>query len=208
MHLAESPEELELLRSAGGPFAQRLQAIGAWDAASDARLPRILEYLQQLARAPRSAGHPRQLSRARRDRVPGRARRHDVGGLLPRTHRFFGHAHYPLAEMLSAGVSFALGTDSREFEPRSRPAGRNVRRLRAASGRATRESSNSARSAASAAGRSDRIGSIEPGKQADFAVVRLPESEASDPHQLLFDSRSRVEQTWVRGRQIATAGSS
>ncbi len=35
----------------------------------------------------------------------------------PRTHAFFGHEPYPLAELLQRGVRVALGTDSRASNP-------------------------------------------------------------------------------------------
>jgi len=35
----------------------------------------------------------------------------------PRTHLYFGHEAYPLAEMLAAGVRVAVGTDSRASNP-------------------------------------------------------------------------------------------
>ena len=35
----------------------------------------------------------------------------------PRTHAYFGHEPYPLAEMLAAGVRVAVGTDSRASNP-------------------------------------------------------------------------------------------
>jgi cytosine/adenosine deaminase-related metal-dependent hydrolase len=35
----------------------------------------------------------------------------------PRTHAYFGHAEYPLEQMLAAKVRVALGTDSRASNP-------------------------------------------------------------------------------------------
>ena len=37
-----------------------------------------------------------------------------------------------------------------------------------------------------------RVGSLEPGKQADVTAIELPDREASDPHELLFDSEGKV----------------
>ena len=37
-------------------------------------------------------------------------------------------------------------------------------------------------------GREAAIGSLAPGKQADLTIVALPDRDAADPHELLFDS--------------------
>jgi imidazolonepropionase-like amidohydrolase len=57
---------------------------------------------------------------------------------------------------------------------------------------------------AEALGQADRIGSLAPGKFADLAIVALPDRDARDPHELLFDSALPVVKTIFRG-QIFTA---
>jgi len=42
--------------------------------------------------------------------------------------------------------------------------------------------------AAAALGRAQDYGSLEPGKRAALAVVALPDRDADDPHELLFDA--------------------
>ena len=59
---------------------------------------------------------------------------------------------------------------------------------------------------ARAMGRDSEIGSLEPGKWANLAVVRLPELAAADPHELLFDAAGPVIATWVRGNRVLTSG--
>ena len=44
------------------------------------------------------------------------------------------------------------------------------------------------RAAAAVLGREQAMGSLEPGKIANMAVVALPEPVAADPYELLFDS--------------------
>ena len=36
------------------------------------------------------------------------------------------------------------------------------------------------------------VGSLTPGKRADLTVVALPDRDAADPHELLFDSEEPV----------------
>ena len=50
------------------------------------------------------------------------------------------------------------------------------------------------------------IGSLEPGKFADLAVVALPDQESNDPYELLFDSDLPVVQRWFRGAMAGPSG--
>jgi 5-methylthioadenosine/S-adenosylhomocysteine deaminase len=45
---------------------------------------------------------------------------------------------------------------------------------------------------AKALGQEDELGSLMPGKRADLAIVALPDRDAADPHELLFDSTEPV----------------
>ncbi|MCD4728490.1 MAG: tRNA (adenosine(37)-N6)-dimethylallyltransferase MiaA, partial [Pirellulales bacterium] len=57
-------------------------------------------------------------------------------------------------------------------------------------------------SGASALGREEEIGSLSPGKRADLAIVALPERDATDPHELIFDSTEPVVGCYCRGVAI------
>ena len=61
---------------------------------------------------------------------------------------------------------------------------------------------------ARALGTSGVAGSLAAGKLANLAVVALPDHEAADPHELVFDSDLPVVATWHRGERVVTAGSS
>ncbi|MFV2066757.1 MAG: amidohydrolase family protein, partial [Pirellulales bacterium] len=54
MHVAESPEEVELLASGGGPLRELLEARTAWEPRTFARPLRPLDYLERIADADRS----------------------------------------------------------------------------------------------------------------------------------------------------------
>ncbi len=117
MHVAESPEERELIREGTGPFAEALQSMGVWRDGvfpwGDQPLSRLIH---RLARAPRSLlihgnylneQEIQQLSKHRNITVVH----------CPRTHHFFQHDRHPVDRLLSAGVRVALGTDSRASNP-------------------------------------------------------------------------------------------
>ena len=54
---------------------------------------------------------------------------------------------------------------------------------------------------AKALGRGKQLGSLEPGKQADLAIVALPDRDAADPHELLFDSEEPVVGRYFCGEE-------
>ncbi len=199
MHLAESPEELELLRSGGGPFAELLREFGAWDANPTARYPQVLDYLRQLAEAPRSLViHGNYLDDQDVEFLSAQAATMTVV-YCPRTHHFFRHPRYPLARLLKAGVALALGTDSRASNPdlslfdelrfvaAEHPDVDPATLLRLATF-----------GGAQALGLSEGVGTLEPGKRANFAIVQLGE-QAADPHAAVLASTARVRQVWIGG---------
>jgi len=118
----------------------------------------------------------------------------------PRTHAYFGHSRYRLAEMIDQGVTVALGTDSRASNPdlnllsemryiarhHSELPPDEIVRLATLCG-------------ATALGCESQRGSLEAGKQADLAVVGLPQRE-SPPYELLLDCDEPVTMTIVSGR--------
>lgn len=117
MHLAESWDELELLRSHSGALVETLREFDAWDPSA---LPRGLtpsDYLQALAKAWKTlVVHGNFLSSADYGRLAEDRERMSVV-YCPRTHSRFVPTRYPLAEMLAAGVRVVLGTDSRATNP-------------------------------------------------------------------------------------------
>jgi cytosine/adenosine deaminase-related metal-dependent hydrolase len=203
MHLAESPEEMEFLRSGTGPFRDFLERLHLWDPASFLSDTQPIDYLHALAAAHRAlVVHGNYLDDEEIAFLAGNAD-HMAVVYCPRTHAYFQHAEYPLARLLSAGATVALGTDSRASSPdlsllaemrqvacthESIPR-HSVLRLGTILG-------------ARALGRDHQVGSLEPGKHADLAVIALPDREAEDPHELLFDSDEPVVGAWYRGLKI------
>lgn len=186
MHLAESREELALLRTHQGPLVEVLQRLGAWHPNSLPVGLAPIDYLQLLAKAHRSLViHGNYLGRDDFEFVAAHRERMSLV-YCPRTHAYFGHDPYPLAGMLTAGARIAVGTDSRASNPdlsilselqhiaRHHP---NVSRdaiLRMGT-----------LSGAEALGSGEKLGSITPGKRAWLATVPL-EQTVGEPHELLF----------------------
>lgn len=117
MHLGETREEMEWLRERKGMFAELLERMGIgrvpllpqWNGARD--------YLTHLSRAWRVLiVHGNYLGGDDWE-VLVKNRGHMSVVYCPRTHRHFGHATYPLKEMLAAGVRVTVGTDSRASNP-------------------------------------------------------------------------------------------
>ncbi len=120
----------------------------------------------------------------------------------PRTHERFGHSPYPLQQMLEAGALVACsGTGNRasnpdldllaEIRPRRGPScmisPATVLEMGTING-------------AKEYGSAKEVGSLEPGKFADLAVVQVGEIVANDPFEALFDPRSKLVSTYCRGK--------
>ena len=201
MHLAESREEMQLLRWGTGPLRELLAARGRWEASRFTVPKRPLDYLKRLAQAGRAlVVHGNYLD----DEEIAFLGQHRAGLSVvycPRSHAHFGHSPYPLAKMLAAGVRVALGTDSRASAPdlsvlaEMRAAARQHREVpgEAIVRMATLD-------AARALGWQHEMGSLEPGKLAHLTVVALPEGAETDPYALLLDGQTPVVGRWYRGR--------
>jgi cytosine/adenosine deaminase-related metal-dependent hydrolase len=196
IHLAEWAAEADLLRDQTGALVPFLHELGVWDPSG---LVRSWEQVVNLASGPFPALFihcnylPAEIQISTNVSVV----------YCPRTHAAFGHPPHPFRQFLARGVRVALGTDSLASNPdlsilaearfvRSRHrdlSGDTLLRLATLSG-------------AEALGWADETGSLEPGKSADFAVVRLPDRDAADPHELLFESELPVIATWFRGREV------
>ncbi len=109
--------------------------------------------------------------------------------------------------MLARGVNVALGTDSRASNPDLSLLAemRFCARTHAdVSGAKLLELATLA--GARALEIDGQTGTLTAGKLANLAVVALPERDAADPHELLFDSELPVVATWFRGRRIDAPG--
>ncbi len=116
MHLAESPEEIELLTRGSGPLVRLFRKLGVW---RDDVLPRgtsPLEILKSLAEAPRVLVVHGTLLTPPAQHYLARNRQFSVV-YCPRTSSYFGFRPHPWKAMRRQGVRVVLGTDGRASNP-------------------------------------------------------------------------------------------
>jgi cytosine/adenosine deaminase-related metal-dependent hydrolase len=180
MHVAESTAELELLASHSGELVELLQSLGAWRPDAIPRGIRPLDYLELLATAHRSLViHGNFLAASEINLIAAHRERMSLV-YCPRTHSYFQHGRYPLAQMLAAGARVAVGTDSRASNP-------DLRLLEEVRHAARQHPDVPPHEVlklgtlygAESLGLARRLGSITPGKDARLAVVPI------DPASLL-----------------------
>ncbi|HEV3416835.1 MAG TPA: amidohydrolase family protein [Pirellulales bacterium] len=203
MHIAESPEELELLRTGKGPLRDMLVKLDAWDPQAVPPGSSPLDYLRMIARAHRALViHGNYLSDEEIAFIGANSQRLSVV-YCPRTHAYFKHAPYPLGKLLKAGITVALGTDSRASNPDLNLFAEMRHVADHHSVAPHRIVAMGTLDGARALGRDNELGSLERGKRADLVVIRLPDAATRDPYELLFDARSFVETTIHQGRVVA-----
>jgi cytosine/adenosine deaminase-related metal-dependent hydrolase len=188
-HLAESPDEMQLLQSAGGPLRELLEELGGWDPRLVRPGARALDYLRKLRGAHRALViHGNYLDDEEIALLGKEAARMAVV-YCPRTHARFGHRRYPLEALLAAGATVAVGTDSRASSPDLSVLAelRWIARAYPEIGRDLVLELGTLRGAKALGLDADR-GSLEPGKRADLAAIRLPDGDAADPYALWLDS--------------------
>lgn len=191
-HIAETLAELEFLRSSTGDWRRLYEELQIW---RDGSMPihlRPLDYLHELARAPRSLViHGNYLKDDEMAFIAAQPQMSVV--YCPRTHAFLGRNNHPWLQLLDKRARVALGTDSRASNPdlnlwsevcflREQFPQVDPRRL------LQLVTLDGAR----ALGLDDHVGSIIPGKSADFAVIELEGTSASDPHAAIFESNQGV----------------
>ncbi|OHB71403.1 MAG: hypothetical protein A2V70_15725 [Planctomycetes bacterium RBG_13_63_9] len=204
MHLAETRDELDLLRSGSGPFRSLLDQLGAYDPQAIPPAARPLDYLHGLAAAHRALVIHGNYLDDEEIGFLGKNSQHMAVVYCPRSHAYFRHDRYPLEKMLSAGATMALGTDGRASSPDLSL----LAEMRFVAGQYTAVDRQvilrlGTIEGAKALGRDQELGTLAPGKRADLAVVSLPNRHARDPHDLLFDSALPVAATYCEGKFVA-----
>jgi aminodeoxyfutalosine deaminase len=199
MHLAESREELALLADGTGPFRELLEARSMWDPAAIPSGSRPLDYLRKMADAPRALViHGNYLDREEQEFLADHAERMTLV-YCPRTHAYFAHPPYPLAELVAVGVHVALGTDSRASNPDLSMLGEVRHAARQHAGVPPLEILKMATlHAARAIGCDDDCGSLTPGKLAN--LIALPSS--SDSLEGVMEQDVEPTAVWLRGREV------
>ena len=116
MHMAESREELDWLQTGQGHFRELFERLDVMPTQppQGLRPQDILQRLQSLSRV--LVIHGNYLTLEELDWIAQRPAGWSVV-YCPRTHSFFQHEPYPLADMLQRQIRVAVGTDSRASNP-------------------------------------------------------------------------------------------
>lgn len=211
-HLAEMPEELELLHTRDGPLKAFLQELGAWDDEWEPLSPTPAGYVRkgELRKSDWILAHgnyldPLDFWQLRPESAPGNQR--VAVAYCPRTHARFGHAPHPYRQILEMGGIVCLGTDSLASSP-SLSVLDEMRFLhRADPSLGGPLLLTMATLFGAWALRADAVtGSLKPGKSADLAVLALPDRETPDPYSLILDSDRPVVATMFEGAFVAGLG--
>jgi cytosine/adenosine deaminase-related metal-dependent hydrolase len=111
VHLGESPEEVELLRTGMGPWRQMLDDLGVWTDAWSIPAVSPARYLEQLGFLGSSVAAVHGVQFTADDVAALRV--HDTAIIVcPRSNRHVGVGEPPLASFYDAGLRVAVGTDS------------------------------------------------------------------------------------------------
>jgi aminodeoxyfutalosine deaminase len=174
VHVGESPEEIELLRTGDGEWRRLLEELGAWDAAWIAPRSGPVEYLDRMKfiGARTLVVHGTQLGDGELQRLAG------LGATLvtcPRSNEYVGVGTPPVARFYASGVTVALGTDSLASNDDVNLFAELAAARRAAPAvHASRLLESATRHGAHALGLETTHGSIEPGKSADLLAADIP----------------------------------
>ncbi len=215
IHAAESVDEDDLMRHGTGLFAGLLDKFGvAWQSPKCSSI----EYLAKMGvlRAKPLLAHCIKVSDSDIELI---AESGSTVAHCPKSNAKFGHGYAPLERFLEAGVSIGLGSDSVASNNSCDMLEESRFAVLAARNQAGRNRLVTAKEAielatlggAKAVGLDDKVGTLEPGKQADLAVVSLANTAQQPVHDiyaaLVFASNARdVVMTMAAGLEIFRDG--
>ncbi|GHT18312.1 chlorohydrolase [Planctomycetales bacterium] len=113
MHLAETPDEMELLQHQTGALVEMMRQFDPdYDPKKVLLGNRPMDYLKLLAETPKAIIIHGNYLDDEELRFLAAHRETMTVVYCPRSHAYFGHSPYPLRKMLDFGVRVTLGTDS------------------------------------------------------------------------------------------------
>ena len=198
-HLAETREEAEFLAAHIGPFRELWEALGQWDD----RVPRFTGGPIRFAQSIGLLDHPTLLAHVNYcddDEMNILAAGRASVVYCPRTHRYFGHPPHRWKQMLARRINVAIGTDSCASSPDLNL----VDDLRLVHEIAPDHPVDElwrmvTHRAAVAIDAGLNVGSLTPGKHANFAVFP---AESNDPLTAILEHRLLPLQTWIAGEIV------
>ena len=174
VHLSESAEEVEFIRTAGGPWRALLEELGAWDSAWVAPGVGPVEYLDDsgFLDSRLIAVHGVQMTPGDLSRLVSRG---TTLVTCPRSNLHTGAGTPPIEAFYESGVHVAVGTDSLASTPDLNVfAELATMRALAPSVPASRLLDSATRQGARALGFDVEYGTIDPGKRARLLAVDVP----------------------------------
>jgi cytosine/adenosine deaminase-related metal-dependent hydrolase len=173
VHLSESVEEVEFVRTGGGPWRTFLEDMGSWDPGFVAPAVGPVEYLDRVGVLGRRtlAVHGVQMSASDLARL---AERGSTIVACPRSNARTGAGTPPIAKFYASGVRVAVGTDSLASTPDLNVFSELAAMRRLAPGVSAAALLESATRHGAAALGFDDFGTIEPGQQARLLAVSVP----------------------------------
>jgi cytosine/adenosine deaminase-related metal-dependent hydrolase len=194
-HLAETADERAFLESHSGPFRRLWERLGAWSdevktfTGSPIEMANeigMLEYPTLLAHV--NYCDDRELVMLARGRASV--------VYCPRTHRYFRHPPHRWREMLAAGINVAVGTDSCASSPDLNLVD-DLRLLRKIAPEVPAQTlwEMATLRAAMALRLQTEVGSLTPGKRADFVVFEVEPTD--DPLEQILQSAREPKSVWL-----------
>lgn len=201
-HLAETLGEASFLADHTGDFRELWRYLDAWDdrvpafAGGPIRFAReigLLDYPTLLAHVNYCDDEELALLAAGKASVV----------YCPRTHEYFGHPSHRWREMLAAGINVAVGTDSCASSPNLNLVDdlRFLRRLAPEMPASALWEMGTIR-AARAIGWEERVGSLTPGKSADFVAFAVG---GNDPLEEILREDIEPKRIWIGGAEVSTS---
>jgi cytosine/adenosine deaminase-related metal-dependent hydrolase len=198
VHLSEAVEEVEFIKTGGGPWRVLLEELGAWNPSWVAPGVSPVQYLDEggFLDSRVLAVHGVQMSSSDLERLVAR------GVTLvtcPRSNGHTGAGAPPLEEFYESGVRVAVGTDSLASSPDlSVFAELATMRALAPSLPAAALLDSATRQGARALGFESEYGSIEPGKRARLLAVTIPRG-TDDVEEYLVSGIHPEQIRWIDG---------
>lgn len=196
VHLGESADEIEFLRTGQGAWRRVLDTLGAWNPEWDAPGCGPVDYLDRLGlvSARLLAVHGVHLEEGELRRLAG------AGATLvscPRSNRWTGAGAPPLGRFYAAGVSVAFGTDSLAgVKDLNLFAELAAARALAPEVPARRLLASATETGARALGFGTELGTIEPGRRAALLAVRVP-ADCTDVEEYLVSGVEPADISWL-----------
>ena len=196
VHLAESPEEVEFIRTGTGPWRSVLHELGAWNPDWTAPGVSPVQYLDDIGFLDEDVlvVHGVQTTNEDLQRL---ARRKVTLVTCPRSNLRTGVGPPPLRRFYASGVRVAIGTDSLASAPDLNLFAelKAIRELTPGVPAATLLAS-ATRIGAEALGLGHDYGTIEPGRRARLIAVKVPAS-TTDVEEYLVSGIDRGQIQWL-----------